>query len=158
MPRIKHLLLFAVLALVSCGGTVYNSFKHVDNKAWSPNDTLTFVYDGVEKPGSDARLKLSALVRYNSDYKYMNLHMRVETLRMSDTTLLSVDTLCCRIYDDTGRRLGSTAGALFQDASNEVIVNAEPTDTLMLRLSHIMSDNTLAGVCDVGIRLTPEKN
>lgn len=158
MSRIKHLLLFAVLALVSCGGTVYNSFKHVDNKAWSPNDTLTFVYDGVEKPSSGARLKLSALVRYNSDYKYMNLHMRVETLRMSDTTLLSVDTLCCRIYDDTGRRLGSTAGALFQDASNEVIVNAEPTDTLMLRLSHIMSDNTLAGVCDVGIRLTPEKN
>ncbi len=147
----------AVLALVSCDGTVYHSFKQVDSKAWSPGDTLCFVYEGGGKPGDDAVLKLSAQVRYNAGYKYKNLIMRVETLKMADTTLVSVDTLYCRMYDDTGRRLGSTAGSIYQSGSDEVVVNALPTDTLMLCLSHIMADKSLAGVCDVGIKLTSEK-
>ena len=76
---------------------------------------------------------------------------------MADTLLLSVDTLHCQIYDDSGYRLGSTAGSLYQNVSNDVFVEASPSDTLMLRLSHIMSDESLAGVCDVGLRLTSEK-
>ena len=151
------MLLLAALALASCDGTVYHSFKQVDSKAWSPSDTLSFVYEGTGRSGDDAALKLSAQVRYDTGYKYKNLLMRVETLRMADTTLLSVDTLCCRIYDDAGRRLGSTTGSIYQNGSNEVVVDALPTDTLMLRLSHIMADNSLAGVYDVGVKLTSEK-
>lgn len=147
----------AVLAFASCDGTVYHSFKQVNSEAWLPSDTLSYVYEGVDKTNGDAVLKLSAQVRYNSGYKYKNLLMRVETLRMADTTLVSVDTLCCRIYDDNGRRLGSTAGSIYQSGSNEVVIDALPTDTLMLRLSHIMSGNSLSGVCDVGVKLTSEK-
>lgn len=151
--KLKYLL--AVLALVSCDGTVYQSFKQVSSSSWSPKDTVSFVYEGVNKPGSGGTaLKMSAQVRYNTDYKYKNLIMRVETIRIADTLLLSVDTLHCQIYDDSGYRLGSTAGSLYQNVSNDVFVEASPSDTLMLRLSHIMSDESLAGVCDVGLKLT----
>ena len=151
--KLKYLL--AVLALVSCDGTVYQSFKQVSSSSWSPKDTVSFVYEGVNKPGSGGTaLKMSAQVRYNTDYKYKNLIMRVETIRIADTLLLSVDTLHCQIYDDSGYRLGSTAGSLYQNVSNDVLIEASPSDTLMLRLSHIMSDESLAGVCDVGLKLT----
>lgn len=151
--KLKYLL--AVLALVSCDGTVYQSFKQVSSSSWSPKDTVSFVYEGVNKPGSGGTaLKMSAQVRYNTDYKYKNLIMRVETIRIADTLLLSVDTLHCQIYDDSGYRLGSTAGSLYQNVSNDVFIEASPSDTLMLRLSHIMSDESLAGVCDVGLKLT----
>lgn len=151
--KLKYLL--AVLALVSCDGTVYQSFKQVSSSSWSPKDTVSFVYEGVNKPGSgETALKMSAQVRYNTDYKYKNLIMRVETIRIADTLLLSVDTLHCQIYDDSGYRLGSTAGSLYQNVSNDVFIEASPSDTLMLRLSHIMSDESLAGVCDVGLKLT----
>ena len=99
-------------------------------------------------------MNLSAQVRYNADYKYKNLLMRVETMNMTDSALLSVDTLCCRIYDDNGRRLGSTAGTLYQSGSAEVFVNASSDDALLLRLSHIMADRALLGVCDVGVKLS----
>jgi gliding motility-associated lipoprotein GldH len=157
IPRIKYLLFIAVLALTSCDGTVYHSFKQVDSTAWSPADTLFFVYEGVDRPGDDEALKMAAHVRYNANYKYQHLLMRVETMRVSDTTLLSVDTLYCRVYDDSGRRLGTTVGALYQNSSNEVLVNASPADTLLLRLSHIMADASLEGVCDVGVKLTSHK-
>ena len=151
--KLKYLL--AVLALVSCDGTVFQSFKQVSSSSWSPKDTVSFVYEGVNKPGSGGTaLKMSAQVRYNADYKYKNLIMRVETIRIADTLLLSVDTLHCQIYDDSGYRLGSTAGSLYQNVSNDVFIEASPSDTLMLRLSHIMSDESLAGVCDVGLKLT----
>ena len=151
--KLKYLL--AVLALVSCDGTVYQSFKQVSSSSWSPKDTVSFVYEGVNKPGSGGTaLKMSAQVRYNTDYKYKNLIMRVETIRIADSLLLSVDTLHCQIYDDSGYRLGSTAGSLYQNVSNDVFIEASPSDTLMLRLSHIMSDESLAGVCDVGLKLT----
>lgn len=151
--KLKYLL--AVLALVSCDGTVFQSFKQVSSSSWSPKDTVSFVYEGVNKPGSGGTvLKMSAQVRYNTDYKYKNLIMRVETIRIADTLLLSVDTLHCQIYDDSGYRLGSTAGSLYQNVSNDVFIEASPSDTLMLRLSHIMSDESLAGVCDVGLKLT----
>ena len=157
IPRIKYLLLLVVLALASCDGAVYHSFQQVNSKLWSQNDTLSFVYEGVGKHGDEALLKMAAQVRYNSEYKYKVLSMRIETLRLADSTLLSVDTLCLHMFDDTGRRLGSISGALYQNGSNDVYVNASPMDTLLLRLSHIMADNSLCGVCDVGIRLISEK-
>lgn len=157
IPRIKYLLLLTVLVLASCDGTVYHSFKQVSNKAWSPSDTLSFVYEGVDGRGDGNALKICAQIRHNAGYRYKNLLLRVETMDMCDSSLVSVDTLCCRIFDDSGRRLGSTAGTLYQNSSGEIIVDASPSDTLLMRLSHIMADSTLAGVCDVGIKLTSHK-
>ena len=146
--------MLAAMVLLSCDGTVYHSFKEVDSRSWSPCDTLSFVYEGSDRHGGENAMNLSVQVRYNADYKYKNLLMRVETMNMTDSALLSVDTLCCRIYDDNGRRLGSTAGTLYQSGSAEVFVNASSDDALLLRLSHIMADSALLGVCDVGVKLS----
>lgn len=149
-------LLLSALLLASCDGTVYNRFGAVDSSSWSQRDTLSFVYEGTGK-SAGAHLNLEVQVRYNSGYRYKNLNLRVETARFSDSTILSVDTLCCRVFDDDGRRLGSTAGAIYQGCSSGVDIAVSPADTLLLRVSHIMADSCLVGVCDVGVRLATAK-
>ena len=153
--KTECLLLSAVL-MASCDGTVYNRFGAVEGSSWSKRDTLSFLYEGTGK-AAGAHLNLEVQVRYNSGYRYKNLNLRVETARFSDSTLISVDTLCCRVFDDDGRRLGSTAGAIYQGCSGGVDIAASPADTLLLRVSHIMADSCLAGVCDVGVRLATAK-
>ena len=68
-------------------------------------------------------------------------------------SLLKVDTIPLVIYNDNGRRIGATAGILYQQKSELGILNL-PSDSLVIRLSHIMPAEILEGVADVGVRLT----
>lgn len=150
LPRLKQLLL-AVLLLASCDGTVYHQFREVDGDGWNVTDTLQFHYEGSGR--STKAVQMAVQVRYGSAYKYKDLYLRVETL-LADSALLSVDTLCCPIYDDNGRRLGSTAGSIYQNESQNVLLDASCADTLLLKVSHIMADESLQDVFDVGVELT----
>ncbi len=156
LPRVK-LLLLAVLLLASCDGTLYHRFEQVDDAGWAATDTLQFVYEGADATFDGSAVELSLQVRYAAAYKYKNLCMRVETFRVSDTTLLSIDTLCCQMYSDDGRRLGSTAGTMYQNASNIVDIAASPSDTLLLRVVNIMPEDCLPNVFDVGVRLAAKR-
>lgn len=149
------LLLLAVLLLVSCDGTVYHRFGQVDGDGWSPADTLSFVYEGAAVPSSKetAPMAMTLNVRYGAGYKYRNLYMLVESFK-ADSVLLSTDTLCCPIYDERGRRLGSTAGSIYQNKSQTVPLLATCADTLVFKVSHLMNDTFLQEVLDVGLKLT----
>ena len=95
-----------------------------------------------------------ASYRFGIDrYEYKNLVVFVEIFDGKEGTLLTADTLCCSIYDDDGRREGSTAGALYQVGSDEVFIGNFGCDTVLMRLSHLMESDELCGVSDVGIRL-----
>lgn len=150
LPRLKQLLL-AVLLLVSCDGTVYHQFREVDGDGWNVTDTLQFHYEGSGR--STKAVQMAVQVRYGSAYKYKDMCLHVETLS-ADSALLSVDTLCCRIYDDDGNRLGSTAGSIYQNESQKVLLNASCADTLLFKVSHIMADESLQNIFDVGVKLT----
>ena len=150
LPRLKQLLL-AVFLLASCDGTVYHQFQEVDDDGWGTADTLQFLYEGSGRVTAAAEMAVQ--VRYGAGYRYKDLCLRVETLS-ADSALLSVDTLCCRIYDDSGRRLGCTAGSIYQNESQEVLLEASCADTLLFKVSHIMADESLQNVYDIGIKLT----
>ena len=156
LPRVK-LLLLAVCLLASCDGTVYHRFEPIDDAGWAATDTLQFVYEGTGSVSGSSVMELSLQVRYGADYKYKNLCMRVETFRASGNTLLSVDTLCCQMYSENGRRLGSTAGIMYQNVSNAVDVAASQSDTLLLRVVNIMRDDCLQNIFDVGVRLAAKR-
>ena len=155
--RIK-LLLLAVLLLVSCDGTVYHHFEHVDSDGWSPADTLSFVYEGSTVPSNKETppMAMTLNVRYAAGYKYRDLYVLVESFK-ADSVLLSSDTLCCPIYDMSGRRLGSTAGSIYQNRSQTVPLPASCADTLVLKVTHLMNDASLQDVLDVGVKLTAIK-
>ena len=152
--RVK-LLLLAVLLLASCDGTVYHRFEHVDSDGWSPADTLSFVYEGsaVSSGKESSPMAMTLNVRYGAGYKYRNLYVLVESFK-ADSSLLSSDTLCCPIYDERGRRLGSTAGSIYQNKSQTVPLLATCADTLVFKVSHLMNDTFLQEVLDIGLKLT----
>ena len=99
-------------------------------------------------------MQLSVQLRSNSSFKYKGLWVRAESYALSGDSLLSVDTLFCRVYDENGRHIGSIAGLLFQNESNVAMVDASPADMVEIRVTHIMPDAVLQGVCDVGIKLS----
>lgn len=151
--RLNRLFLLAFV-LVSCDATVYHHFQPVDNEGWCATDTLTYVYEPSSESSAGSDAEVVAQVRYGAKYRYRNLALRIETMRACDSVLLSVDTLCCRMYDERGRRLGATAGAMYQNSSNAVVIPASLTDTLLLKLSHIMAGDTIKELFDVGLRLS----
>ena len=153
--RRLSLLLVAVVLLASCDGTVYHRFEQVDSAGWAASDTLSFMYDG-SSVAADAAVAVAVQLRYVATYKYKNVCVRVESSE-TDGGLLSVDTLSCAIYGDDGRRLGSTAGTMYQNSSDTVLLPAMCSDTLCLKVSHIMDDDTLCGIYDVGVKLTMVK-
>ena len=153
--RKLSLLLVAVVSLASCDGTVYHRFEQVDSAGWAASDTLSFIYDG-NSIAADAAVAVAVQLRYAAAYEYKNMCVCVETSKAGGG-LLSVDTLCCAIYDDDGRRLGSTAGTMYQNSSDTVLLPAMCSDTLCLKVSHIMDDDTLCGIYDVGVKLTMVK-
>ena len=142
----------AVVLLASCDGTVYHRFEQVANAGWAASDTLSFMYEGDALVSADAAMAVEVQLRYAATYSYKNVCVRLESLNACGE-VLSVDTLCCAIYDDDGRRLGSTAGTVFQNGSDAVILPAMCNDTLCLKVSHIMDDDTLCGIYDVGVNL-----
>ena len=150
LPRLK-LLLAAIVLFASCDSTVYHRFAPVESNGWHAGDTLSFLYGG--NGVVNAGVALAVQLRYAAEYKYKNMYARVETLS-ADSCVLSVDTVCCAMYDDDGRRMGSTAGAMYQNGSEKHLLPASCADTLLFKVSHIMDDEVLRGIFDVGIELT----
>lgn len=146
-------LLLAVALLLSCDGTVYNRFVPVENEGWGICDTITYTSEGTAIGNVEPNMGLCVQVRYDASFKYKELWFRTETTDLADSSLVSVDTLCCVVYDDDGCHKGRSAGALYQNESDVVRLPVLSSDTLMIRLSHIMSDSCLVGIRDVGIKL-----
>lgn len=151
--RLNRLFLLAFV-LVSCDATVYHHFQPVDNEGWCATDTLTYVYEPSSESSAGSDAEVVAQVRYGADYRYKDLCVRIETLKAVDGTLLSVDTLLCQMYDGRGRRMGATAGAMYQNGSSAVVIPVSLADTLLLKLSHIMADDTIKDIYDVGLQLS----
>lgn len=63
------------------------------------------------------------------------------------------DTIPIMVYNNNGHRIGATAGMLYQQASDIVSPNISFRDSVIIRLNHIMPENTLKGVHNVGIKL-----
>lgn len=142
----------ALLVLQSCEGTLFHSFRSVEGMAWSRYDTLEFIYSAGGQGSPLACADMSLEVRHSSRYGFKYLTVRAEFLNGCDS-IIAVDTLYCTIYDDNGLRNGSTAGILYQQQSEPVALSLPGADTLKIRLSHIMNEELLQGVCDVGVRL-----
>lgn len=71
---------------------------------------------------------------------------------MNDS-LLTCDTLPIFVYGDDGHRIGATAGMLYQQESNVVLPDISFRDSVVIRLHHLMYDDVLKGVHDIGVKL-----
>lgn len=137
------------LLLCACDSTLFHSFKQL-NGGWERGVVLEYKYAGstVNRGGCGMFVE----TRTTAGYRYKNVVVRAECLDMRDS-ILSVDTVPIVVYKDNGRRAGATAGMLYQQESELAVMNLPACDSLVIRLSHIMPDDTLTGITDVGVRL-----
>lgn len=139
-----------VLLLASCD-SLFHQYRGVGG-CWASSDTLSFVYvSGSECSAQTCVLDVE--LRSNSDYRYKELFLRVERYSVLQKDTL-VDTLVCELYDEVGRLRGTSAGILQQTSYRVGTLELHPNDTLTIKVSHLMDDEPLYGISDVGVRLS----
>lgn len=136
-----------ILLLLSCGD-LFHQFRSVGT-SWSQCDTLAFTYpSAVDVP---TRSAVDIELRNNDQYPYKEILLRIE-LRSQLLNNSVVDTLLCQLYSDNGTPQGSTAGILRQTSFPLDTIDILPNDTLTIKVSHLMCDDNVRGISDVGIR------
>ncbi len=147
------LLLFV---LSSCSkGEVYYRFHHVQHGKWYRDSSLLFAVDSAAlQPGMPYNLSIE--LYFNNAYPYQDFWLRVEH-NLTLASSFQVDTLCVKVADELGRRLGGGVGGLYQfsivcpHAVRPAAYN--PTTGYSVTVTHYMDDNPLKGVEKVGLKL-----
>ncbi len=145
----KIVLLVFSLLCCSCEGVLFHDFCSTSTDGWSKSDTLEYVYE--KDFVKDSALLLYVDTRTIAGYPYKDILLSVEALD-SIGTVFYKDTLICAVYDDAGRRIGKTAGVMYQQSIEPINVFF-PYQKTVLHVMHLMPDSFLYGVSDVGIRL-----
>ena len=142
--------LLLLFLLCSCDGTLFHSFYSVDGE-WERDSVAEFTYCARYYPDAICGLRIEA--RTDAAYRYKNLAVRAEFLNTNDS-LIACDTIPIIVYGNDGHRVGATAGLLYQQESDIIFPNISFRDSVFIRLNHIMPDDALKGVHDIGIKLT----
>ena len=142
--------LVLLLLLCACNGTLLHSFYRVDGE-WARYSAAEFTYSPYYSPC--ARCGIRVEVRTDASYRYKNLVVRAEYRNMKDS-LMACDTIPIMVYGDDGHRIGATAGILYQQESSIISPDVAFRDSVNIRLYHLMPDEMLKGVHDIGIKLT----
>ena len=154
----KLLSLVFLLSIASCRGTLFHEFHAVNDTCWSKGDTLVFTYDRSHESGFTG-YELTIEARVDASYAYKNIvasvqvNGKLKTENRERGTESFADTLVCEVYDGNGNPNGYTAGILYQVSSEPIYIDAIGSDTLQIRVSHIMETEDLSGVYDVGLRI-----
>ena len=122
----------------------------VESKGWENGVKPAFLVTDLAREGKYA---LSVEARLGRDYPYKDLWLAVET-RMNGEVLAD-DTVCLTVVNDRGEMPG-TGRNLLEYAKGVRTLEATPMDTLDFCIRHVMSEKSIPGVHDVGIKLVPE--
>lgn len=133
-------------SLLSCQDSLfYSEYKDIPNAQWDSRDTIIFQLPNTEYP-LDATLLVCVRTRQGSDYKKVVLSVE----HLCDDTLLSADTLHLALYDSKGLPLGQ-AFPFSNYSSRSLPIHVVKDAHHTIRITHIMRQNPLDGVSDVGV-------
>lgn len=141
--------------LSSCkDNTVYHVYRAIpEDSGWRRGDSLVFFFPSGLSPDS---YLMEVGVRNTGGYKYRDLWL-VLSQSISDTLPPRIDTLHLFLADKKGRwNRGGSAGSYYQSVfvSDKPFVIGPDSFHRSLRIVHIMRDNPLVGISDIGVRLS----
>ena len=128
------------LLLISCQGhTFYHSYQPVNTTGWHKNDTMVYTLDA---PVINKELTLEIGIRHTDSYPYRDIWLTV-----------NLDTVHIYLTDSKGHWSGKGIGEL--RSLTHRLPFCHPKDSIKeIRIAHIMTDNPLTGIHDIGIRIT----
>lgn len=133
------LLLFATACQ---NNIVYHYYQPVDATGWANGDTLRYTYTPTISP---TKQELEIGIRHLDSYPYRDLWL---TIRQHER----IDTLHIYLANKNGSWKGNGIGANRQYTEILPQINILPTDSnLVFKIVHIMEDDTLKGIKDIGL-------
>lgn len=146
--NLSRLFAFAILTFcVACENLHFHTF-HKLHGDWNATDTLNFMY--VNDVGEDS-IMLDVELRCTSSFPFRELWLYLECIS-DEEYIISVDTVCCDIFDSLGRQNGACAGTLYQTSFPVALCKTLPRDTVYIKIAHLMN-GSLSGINDVGVKI-----
>lgn len=137
-----------VAIMYSCStNTVYHRYLPTDDKGWSREDTLSFVLPDSMKTGM---YHTEIGIRHTEAYPYKDIWLSI-LLPQSD----KADTIHIYLANDRGNwNSNGSTGGYFQYSVNATEFSYSPSQNYTIKISHIMNDNPLQGISDIGLKIT----
>lgn len=155
MTKMKKILLIGLISLfafsiVSCGpGVLADRNKKIENSVWKSNDIVKF---SVAIPDTIELYNFYINIRNASDYRFSNIFLFLKTLYPNG--MYSVDTIECRLADDSGKWLGKQRGKM---VDNRILfrkgIRFKLSGNYSFEFEQAMREPELQGIEDFGIRL-----
>lgn len=136
-------LILTLLLTVSCQkNTIYHSFQPVNAAGWNKSDTLFYsLPEAITSPSYQYEIG----IRHKDSYKYRDIWLTINQ-----------DTIHLYLADSIGNWEGHGIGEMRQ-LTFPVQINPSPQDSIKeFRITHIMQDNPLYGIHDIGIRIAEQ--
>ncbi|MDN3203283.1 gliding motility lipoprotein GldH [Algoriphagus sediminis] len=148
MNRIPAFLIFLGVVLFSCDGNrVYEQFEEVPNQLWGFTDTIHY-----ELQNLDSAEHFLVSVRFNEDYPYTNIYLKLLESDSSGTVLEEKLVNVILFDPKSGKPLGNGFGGtrtLYDTLDYKINMNASGLDILQY-----MRVNQLKGIEAVGFKAT----
>ena len=137
-------------ALAGCTSSEHSDFTPLSPDGWAYGDTIRFF--GSEADSVALNGSLAVAVRHTNGYPYSNLWLEI-TLPEADT--VRVDTVDVRLTDTFGRWYGSGIGVSYQRIDT-IYPAVSIAAGAPVKVRHIMRVDTVTGIEQIGLILTPE--
>lgn len=141
-----------VFLLAACQShTVYHSYEPISPDGWAKSDTLVYALPASIPMGN---YEMEIGIRFQESYPYRDIWLGI-SYNTLDTLTYVTDTLQLFLADEGGNKTGNSPGGLYQcdlnyNASFPIRVEG---NARTFRIVHLMTDNPLIGISDVGIQL-----
>ena len=146
----KYIICCMFFLLTACQNhTVYHVFQPVPETGWRKSDTLTYT---LPTNASSASYTYKIGIRHKDCYPYRDIWMTIKYAN-------HVDTLHLYLADKTGNWKGNGIGNTRQYTAPISLNPAfQLTDSINpIQLSHIMQDEPLMGISDIGIQVSSDR-
>lgn len=125
-------------------------YTNLPDEDWRYGDTLTFT---PFHPDSICRGRIAIGIRHSNSFPYRDLWLETS---VTDRGKVRKDTLSIPVADRFGRWHGQGIGASFQ-ITDTVLLPFDHTSGSPVKVRHIMRNDTLGGISQVGVFFIPAR-
>lgn len=155
MRNLLLIILFTTLLLGACspGTRDYSCWDNIPESGWVYGDSVLLLPIDTALPDNDSIVNaaIGVALRHGSDYEYSDVWLEVT---FHGDGYMTRDTVNILLADSYGRWLGSGFGASYQ---KEVVINPSSVIdvTRLVEIRHIMNVDTLRGIEQIGVTVSP---
>ena len=149
MSRLFFLPLIGSLFASCSGGTLFHSYKPMPEEGWERRDTVCFALPQTEE---DISGTLTIGLRLTAPVGLQDIVLAVEQ-SLESPPVYRCDTIRCPLTDTEGNALGQGVNVI-QYETQQLPFHLQKEQSGTVRIRHLMTDETIAGITELGIKVS----